>query len=493
MHSIDAEAGEPSLKQGLLDPADWSAFDQAAARALAAATDKMKHASEGRTWTPTPETLKRALQIAPPVSGLSADELVDRLVEILPYGVGNTHPRFFGWVHGSGAPGNLLSDMIAAAMNANCGGRDHVGIYIERQVIDWCRTLMGFPEAASGLIVSGTSMASLIAAKTARDSTLSFANRRSGNGTTKLVGYTSQEAHNCLARAFDFIGLGEDALRRVPVTSDFEIDLEALAEQVSVDRAAGYHPFFLAGTAGTVNTGAIDDLDGLATFAQREGLWFHVDGAFGASAILSSNHALALKGIERADSLAFDFHKWMHVNYDAGCVLIRDGDLHRRAFANRPDYLAAGREGLAGGEPWPVDFGPELSRGFRALKVWAHLLEHGTEKIGAAIDENCRQASYLASAIDAHPAFERLAPTSLNICCFRYSRDGASLEQLNQLNTRLVERIQLEGIAAPSTTKINGQVCIRVNLTNHRTKMSDIDVLVRSLAELGEAESASAL
>lgn len=490
MQSIEADQGKPSSNQGLLDPTDWSAFDQAAARILAAATDKMKRASEGRTWTPTPDSLKRDLQISPPVSGLPTDQLVDRLVEILPYGVGNTHPRFFGWVHGSGAPGNILSDMIAAAMNANCGGRDHVGIYIERQVIDWCKTLMGFPDAASGLIVSGTSMASLISAKTARDAALSFANRKSGNGSAKLVGYTSQEAHNCLARAFDFIGLGEAALRKVPVTADFQIDLGALAKQVSADRAAGYQPFFLAGTAGTVNTGAIDDLDGLAAFAKQEGLWFHVDGAFGASAILSSDQAAALTGMEKADSLAFDFHKWIHVNYDAGCVLIRDGDLHKRAFSSRPDYLAAGREGLAGGDPWPVDFGPELSRGFRALKVWAHLLEHGTEKIGAAIDENCRQARHLASIIDAHPTFERLAPVSLNICCFRYTREGASPAQLNQLNTRLVERIQLDGIAAPSTTKIEGEVCIRVNLTNHRTKISDLELLVQSLAERGEAEIA---
>lgn len=466
---------------GDLDPKDWDAFENALDTVLKAAIDKLKTADQGRVWTPPPDALKQSLIEPIPASGLPLDTLTQRLVELLPYGVGNTHPRFFGWVHGAGAPGNLLAEIIGAAMNANCGGRDHIAIYIERQVIDWCRSLFDLSENSSGLIVSGTSMATIIAVKTARDAALDYASRAQGVGQAKLTGYVSAEAHSCLARAFDMVGLGTEALRVIPVNAAFQIDMQALTDQVQSDRQNGDQPFFLAGTAGTVNTGAIDDLASLAAFAETEDLWFHVDGAFGASAITSPDIAPRLEGIQQADSIAFDFHKWMHVNYAAGCVLIRDGALHRQAFASRPDYLAVGGEALAGGDPWPVDFGPDLSRGFNALKVWAHLLEHGTDKIGGSISNNCLQAAYLGERIDAHDDFELLAPVSLNICCFRYIRADASEAELDEINARWVARLQSDGIAAPSTTRIHGRQAIRVNITNHRTRREDLDILLAAL------------
>ncbi|MCR9078646.1 MAG: pyridoxal-dependent decarboxylase [Hyphomonadaceae bacterium] len=473
--------------RGTLEPRDWDAFSRAANAALDAAMDKFQTASSGRVWTPTPDTIKAQLNSPLPTAGTDLEAVTQQVLDLLPYGVGNTHPRFFGWVHGAGAPGNLIADIVASAMNANCGGRDHVGIYVERQVIDWCRTLFEFPHESSGLLVSGTSMATIIAAKTARDAALDFASRQHGVGNAPLVGYTSEQAHACLARAFDMIGLGTDALRKIAIMADHRMDLTALKAQIARDRADGKHPFFLAGTAGTVNTGAIDDLSALADIAQDEDLWFHVDGAFGACAMTSPDIAPRLKGLSRADSLAFDFHKWMHVNYDAGCVLIRDGARHRNAFANRPDYLAADGVALAGGEPWPVDYGPELSRGFRALKVWTHLKEHGTERIGQAIARNCAQAAHLGKLVEAHPDFELLAPVTLNICCFRYTRPGVSEPELDRLNATLVEQLQLDGIAAPSTTRIDGRFAIRVNITNHRTRIEDVDILLDALERLAAA------
>lgn len=473
--------------RGRLDPQDWDAFSRAANAALDAAIGKFQTASSGRVWTPTPDTIKAQLNNPLPTAGTDLEAVTQQVLDLIPYGVGNTHPRFFGWVHGAGAPGNLIADIVASAMNANCGGRDHVGIYVERQVIDWCRTLFEFPQESSGLLVSGTSMATIIAAKTARDAALKFASRQNGVGGAPLVGYTSEQAHACLARAFDMIGLGTDALRKVATMADHRMDLTALKVQIARDRADGAQPFFLAGTAGTVNTGAIDDLSALADIAQDEDLWFHVDGAFGACAMTSPEIAPRLNGLSRAHSLAFDFHKWMHVNYDAGCVLIRDGALHRNAFANRPDYLAADGVALAGGEPWPVDFGPELSRGFRALKVWTHLKEHGTERIGQAIARNCEQAAHLGKRVDAHPDIELLAPVTLNICCFRYVAPGLSETELDQLNAHLVEQLQLDGIAAPSTTRIDGRFAIRVNITNHRTRIEDVDILLNALERLASA------
>lgn len=473
---------------GDLDPADWRTFETRVTRVLRVALEKMQSAQDGPVWTPPPDELKASLSEPVPTEGMELSEIATQLETLLPYGVGNTHPRFFGWVHGAGSPGNLLADIVGAAMNANCGGRDHIAIYVERQVIAWCKSLFGFPDEASGLIVTGTSMGTIIAAKTARDVALSFASRTEGVGAANLVGYVSEQAHSCLARAFDMIGLCTAALRKIAVTRDYEIDLQRLKTQIQQDRADGFQPFFLTGTIGTVNTGAIDDLVALADLAAEEQVWFHVDGAFGASAMTSAKIAARLNGLDRADSLAFDFHKWMHVNYDAGCVLVRDGTAHRKAFANRPDYLSANGTALAAGEPWPVDLGPELSRGFRALKVWAHLLEHGTLKIGASIARNCDLARYLADQIDVRTEFELLAPVSLNICCFRYRAPGLSDAQLDDFNSQLVAWLQNEGIAAPSTTRLNGRLAIRVNITNHRTQKVDLDILLDALERGAERQ-----
>ncbi len=302
--------GSDSGESGL-DPEDWQGFRAAAHEMLDAALDRMQGAGEGRVWSPFPESEKAAFRAPLPRAGGGSDEVQARIRALLPYGVGNTHPRFFGWVHGAGTPSNLIAEIAAVAMNANLGGRDHGAIYVEKQVIAWCREMFGFPETASGLVVSGTSMATIVALKTARDRALDFGSRSQGIGAARLVGYTSEQTHSCVARAFDILGLGADALRKIPTDEAFEIDLWALRGAIAADRAAGLRPFAVIGTAGAVNVGAIDDLAALADIARDEGLWFHVDGAFGATAILSPEVRPRLDGLERADSLAFDFHKWM--------------------------------------------------------------------------------------------------------------------------------------------------------------------------------------
>ena len=466
-----------------LDPEDWAAFRARAHAMLDAAVDKMQGARDGRVWTPVPEEMKTALRGPLPAEGRGAAATDAQITALLPHGVGNTHPRFFGWVHGAGTPSNMVADIAAAAMNANLGGRDHGAMYIEKQVVDWVRRLFGFPENSSGLVVSGTSIATIIALKSARDRALGFDVRKTGVQAGKLVGYTSDQSHSCVARAFDMLGLGADSLRRIPVTDAYEMDLQALRQTIAADRAAGLQPFAVVGTAGAVNVGAIDDLDGIADIAAAENLWFHIDGAFGALGVLSDRLRDRLTGIKRADSLAFDFHKWAHVNYDAGFVLIRDEDAHRRAFSDRPDYLLPATDGLASGNPWPVDYGPELSRGFRALKIWAHLNEHGPDKIGALITQNCDQAAYLGRLVDGDQGFERLAPVAMNICCFRAVPAGLDAAELDALNDRIVVALQVSGIAAPSTTRLGGQTAIRVNITNHRTQFRDMEVLLNAIRE----------
>lgn len=466
-----------------LDPSDWDAFVKRAHDMLDQALSKMQMAREGPVWrAPSADLCDMFDQPLAP-DGLGGDAVHQHIEALLPYGVGNTHPRFFGWVHGSGTPSGLIPEIATVAMNANLGGRDHGAIAVEKQVVRWCREMFGFPDDASGLIVSGTSIATLVAMKVARDAALDFSPRKAGVGHAQLVGYTSETTHSCVAQAFDILGLGADALRMIPVTDAHQIDIDALKRAIAQDREDGKKPFAVIGTAGSVDLGAIDDLDALADVAQEERLWYHIDGAFGATAILSDAIRPRLKGLERADSLAFDFHKWLHVTYDAGFVLVRSEQAHRRSFAERPEYLQGAERGLAAGNPWPVDYGPELSRGFRALKIWAQLAEHGPKKLGAAITENCRQADYLGACVEEAADLELLAPVMLNICCFRFVSEDAT--DLNALNDEIVVELQCQGIAAPSTTTLSGQRAIRVNITNHRTRRADLDLLLQEIRRIG--------
>jgi Flp pilus assembly protein TadD/glutathione synthase/RimK-type ligase-like ATP-grasp enzyme len=273
----------------------------------------------------------------------------------------------------------------------------------------------------------------------------------------------------------------------IPVDGRYRMDPNALEQAIDADRRAGLTPFLVVGTAGTVDTGAIDDLDALATICRRQRLWFHVDGAFGALAILAPDLAPRLKGIERADSLAFDFHKWGQVPYDAGFILVRDGALHRKAFAAAVAYLKKERRGLAAGSPWPCDYGPDLSRGFRALKTWFTLKVLGSEALGAMISRTCALARYLESRIAATPQLELLAPVELNVVCFRYRAEDAQ-----GINAEIVTELQESGVVAPSSTTLDGRLAIRAAIVNHRTGAREIDLLVEKTVALGRAIEASA-
>lgn len=484
------KADRPSL-----DPSNWAEFREHAHRMLDHALDHLEGVREGPVWTQVPDATKAALNEPVPMQAQGTEKVcADLIANVLPYDTGNTHPRFFGWVHGAGVPGAIIADTMAAAMNSNLGGRDHGANYVEQQVINWCRDLFQFPKSASGLVVSGTSMATVIALSAARFAHAGYDIRRQGvrPDQAQLIGYTSSEAHSCIARAFDMLGLGMDSLRSIPVDDEYRMDINALRQAITDDIAAGRKPFCIIGSPATVNTGAIDDLDAIADIAQEYNLWFHVDGAFGAVAALSDTLRPLMKGIERADSIALDFHKWMHVQYDAGLVLIRDEETHREAFSLRREYLTAAPRGLAAGNPWFCEYGPELSRGFRALKVWFHLKEHGIERIAEKIEDNCNQAVYLGELVKANAHLELATPVSLNICCFRFIAPNMSDDELSELNKEIVIDIQESGIAIPSTTKLRGILNIRINITNHRTTLQDFDILVDAVVKMGQARLAKA-
>jgi len=439
---------------------------------------------ERPVWQPAPDHANQAFREPLPSGAGSIAQAHDTFMnEILPYAVGNAHPGFFGWVHGGGTAVGMLAEMLAAGLNANVGGRNQIPVQVERQVVDWVRQFFGFPATASGIFVTGTSMANFISVLIARTKTLGVESRKAGltGARTRLTAYTSAGAHGCIAQAMEMSGLGSDALRVIPMNARFEMDTQALQAAIRKDRDDGLTPFFVAGTAGSVNVGAVDDLAAIAAIAQENRLWFHVDGAYGALAMLAPDLAPRLKGIEQADSIAFDFHKWGQVPYDAGFVLVRDGEQHQRSFASPATYLRRETRGLAAGSPWPCDLGPDLSRGFRALKAWFTLKVYGTEKLGQVISKTCRLASYLADRIRERPELELMAPVSLNIVCFRYRTPDA-----DRINQEIVADIQESGLAAPSSTTIHGHLAIRVAIVNHRSQEQDIDALLSAVMRFGE-------
>lgn len=476
-----AEIDQPSL----LDPDDWQAFREQAHRALDVTLDHLQHRAGQAVWQAIPDRIKQ-LDDTPPTSGTPLDDIVQQLRDqVLPYTLGNTHPSFWGWVHGSGTAGGVVAQMMAAAINANMAGRDHAPIYIEAQVIRWMQTLFGLPETASGMLCTGTSTATLLGLAVARQRAVGAEIRQRGNPAAQgLVAYCSQQAHVSVVKAIELLGLGSDALRTVPVDSRYAMDCSALAELIARDLESGLQPFAIISSVGSVNTGAIDDLAGIHRLCSKHGIWHHADAAFGGLAILSEHLRDRLEGIERADSIAFDFHKWLHVTYAAGCLLVRDGELHRQTFATSAAYLQSETRGLAAGGPWPSEFGIDLSRGFSALGVWFQLKQVGTIKLGQAIYRNCLQAEWLRDRVSRSANLELLAPVSLNIVCYRYRHPELSASEHNNLNRQIVVELQCRGIAAPSTTTLRGVVAIRVCIANHRTRRSDLDNLLVATARI---------
>jgi len=471
-----------------LDPADWSAFRVQAHRMLDDMLGYVEKIRERPVWQPIPADVRARFRSVAPREGEELAEVhAEFMQNVLPYTQGNVHPGFMGWVNGGGTPVGMIAEMLAAGLNANCGGRDHIPVEVERQVARWVAEIFGFPKTATGLFVTGTSMANLIAVLVARDAALGLDVRAVGVAaeTRRLTAYTSTAVHGCVPKAMDIAGLGSDALRQIPTDSRFHMDLSALAEAIRQDREAGLTPFLVVGSAGTVNTGAVDDLAALADLCQREKLWFHVDGAFGALARLAPDLAPLLDGIERADSVAFDFHKWGQAPYDAGFILVRDGAAHKNAFALPAAYLQRAERGLAANSPWPCDFGPDLSRGFRALKVWFTLKVLGTEALGASISGSCVLARALEARIIATPELELMAPVELNIVCFRYRTKDAA--DSNRVNEAIVVALQESGVVAPSTTRIAGRTAIRAAIVNHRTSRAEIDALVDGVLAHGRA------
>jgi glutamate/tyrosine decarboxylase-like PLP-dependent enzyme len=389
----------------------------------------------------------------PPIEPEPPEEVYREYIRyIQPHQIGSAHPRFWGWVAGSGTVMGALAEFLAATEDAASGVFSFLSNnYVELQVLDWCKSLLGYPSAASGLLTSGCSASNLIGLAVARHAKAGFDVRSGGvwGGPQRMIVYCSEESHSSIQKAVELLGLGSESLRKVPVNESLQIDLADLRTAIGEDRARGFRPICVVGVAGTTNTGAIDDLQGLADVCEAEGLWFHVDGAFGAWAAIAPRHRHLVAGMERADSLAFDLHKWMYLNYPIGCVLVRNAEDHRRAFSLTPTYLAHGEgsRGLTGQDvPWLSDLGFELSRGFQALKAWMTFKEHGAAKYGRLIQQNIDQAHYLAALVEKSPELELALPVSLNVVCFRFT---PPLRRYGRRSRTRIEVSSGAGIAIP--------------------------------------------
>ena len=481
----------PAGAERTLDPAapqDWRALRELGHQMVDDMFGYLEHVRERPVWQRIPDASKTHFATPIPREPQGAEAAYDEFKQhILPYPLGNIHPRFWSWVCGTGSAGGMLAEMLSAAMNSNVHGGDHAAVYVEQQVLGWLKDAIGYPTDATGILVTGGTMANFVGLLVARNAKADWDIKAEGatQGTRPLIVYASREAHSSIVKSMEALGLGSNNLRTIPTDDKFRIKLDVLRAAIALDRDLGYLPICVVGNAGTVNTGAIDDLDALATLCHTEGLWFHVDGAFGAAAAISPTLRPLLRGLERADSLAFDLHKWMFMPYDVGCVLIRWPGQHHRAFDYAAPYLDPHGRGVTAGPIQFSRYGLDLSRGFRALKVWFSLKEHGLSTYQALVEQHVAHAHYLASLVRATPDLELLAPVALNIVCFRF-RGGLDDETtLNAVNKEIVLRMQEAGIAAPSSTIIDGKFAIRVAHTNHRSTCSDFALLVREVVRIG--------
>lgn len=470
---------DPAKNSPSLDPSNWDEFRQLAHGMLDEMITHVETIRHKPVWQPpADETRARFTRPLPNEQRELGDVLDDVRAHILPFATGNLHPLFMGWVHGAGTPIGIMAEIVAAGLNLNCGGRDHVGLEVEQQIVRWMSEALGYPKGANGLFLTGSSMANFLAVTIAKTEALGQSVRETGlrNADSELVAYTSTEAHGCIAQAMQLSGIGSANLRKIAVDAAGRMLPGVLSATIEQDRALGLLPFLVVATAGTVNTGAVDPLEEIAAIASGEKLWYHVDGAIGALAMFSASMRGLFKGIERSSSVALDFHKWGQVPYDAGFLLVRDGDAQKRAFAQPAAYLQRADRGLAAGDTWPCDLGPDLSRGFRALKTWMTIEALGTERIGQSIAYTCEVARYLAKRLENDPVFELKAPVALNIVCFGIRGTN------NEFVRNLVLDLQESGLAAPSWTTLKGELVVRCAIVNHRTTIDDIDQLMETLS-----------
>jgi aromatic-L-amino-acid decarboxylase len=436
-----------------------------------------------------PEEVRAALALDVPAEPLGIDRLSEHLRALaFEHSVYIGHPGFLAYVCGAGTVPGAAADLFAAALNPNVGGyRLSPGASeIELHLARWMASECGLPEGSGGHALSGGAMANLVPLKAARDAAAGSGVRSEGlRGVPPLTLYASAEAHVVIRRAADVLGLGEDAVRAIPVDERFRMRAELLEEAIERDLAAGARPAAVVATAGTTATGAIDPIPAIADLCERHGIWLHVDGAYGGPAVLADDLRPLLAGIERADSIAIDPHKWLYAPVQVSLVLVRDMQRLADSFSTEASYTWIAEEERRG-----VDLsqlGPQFSRGFSALKVWLALLAHGRDAFERRISHDAALARYLGELVDEHPDFELMTEPSLSICCFRYAPPAlrGDDEALDRLNERIMTAIHRDGRVYCSNAVLDGRFCLRACIVNFRTEAEQLELLLEVAAEHG--------
>jgi aromatic-L-amino-acid decarboxylase len=464
------------------------------ARAVEIAARHWERLPEMRAYTRPPDDLVVALRGEPlPATSRPLGDILDRIErEVVPYPIGIGQRRWWGFINSSPHPLGIAAELVATTLNNNCAGTSQMAVQVELVVMDWLAQLLALPRGTSGLLVSGGSMANLVALAAMREAKAP-GSRRHGlmRRERPLAVYASTEAHSCIRRAVELLGLGTEGLRLVAVDGEYRMDVAALERLIAADRAAGFEPACVVASAGTVNTGVIDPIAGAADVARANGCWFHVDGAYGAVGAALPELAQRYRGIERADSLAMDPHKWLYVPYEAGAVLVRDPATLRAMFALRPEYLALEKDWYLESPVWPADLGPQLTREFRALKVWAVMQAVGLERYRQLWRNDIAVAQEIARRARAHPRLEVVAPSDLSCFALRYLPSRGDRDAFNRA---LLDRTHRDGRMFITGTVLDGKFALRGCVTNYRSTLADAQICVETLVELGsqlEGEAAA--
>jgi len=448
-----------------LDPSEWDAFGESMHRVLDSCLERMRSYRDLPWQPPNLADLQ--------VPNKPNPDVYKRLVEdIMPTATGNTHPAFWGWVHGAGIPSCLAADMVASTMNSNCGGRDHGATHVEKACIDFLCQTAGF-SSGGGVLTTGTSQATVLALCAARNRLVPECQTRGIYGHQFRV-YTAAGAHSCIPSALKIMGHGSDSVKQIPVDGEGKMQLSVLKEAMEEDKQSNILPLAVVGTAGTVGTGCYDDLLAIGRFCKEKQVWFHVDSAFGYwSRLADSPWKDLCNGVELADSIGLDAHKWPGVQYSCAACLVADPNTLRDCFSGRATYLQSHESGLAGGDLWYTDYSMDLSRDFRALKLWTALQESGSDTIGKVITDNCKQAAYMGELVESSPYLQLEHKVVSNVCIFsvKHGEVGA-----------IAAELQREGKGVFSTiTAPNGASCLRAAIVNHRTTC---EVVKRAIEEV---------
>jgi len=443
------------------------------------------------TTFPAPRSLQAKLPETLPVTGTAPLALVKETWQLLVNNsLFNGHPRFWGYITSSPAPVGMLGDLLASAVNSNCGAfvLSPMATEIEKQTIQWLGSMIGYP-AAGGIMVSGGNMANFVGFLAARKAKSTWDIRKLGlhPGNGKLRLYTSAETHTWINKAADLFGLGLEAIRWIPVDADQRMDVEKLDQKITEDKNKGLIPFLVVGTAGSIATGAVDPLNEIAAICTKHNCWFHVDGAYGGFAAALPGLKDLFDGIQLADSIAIDPHKWLYSPLEAGCTLVKDPEALTDAFSFHPVYYNF--EGEDEPQTNFYEHGFQNSRGFRSLKVWLGLRQMGTEGHIQMISEDIQLAKRLFKLLDEYEEIETFTQ-NLSITTFRYKPAGVDSnteqEYLNQLNQSLLNRLQAGGEVFPSNAVLNGNFLLRVCIVNFRTRFSDIESLPAIILKEGK-------